>query len=143
MVSNIPHGEIFLHPEGQPRKALRLRWDGKSEGRALPAGRYTLTGSRRVVTAKDGAPWIWSTTSPGIRTVTVEAGKTLRLDAAETLVTRGRTFTVKGSRRVGFSFFSEKKLGNTIYRNGRRIAIRWTALDGSGKVLADGAMAYG
>ncbi|MHC5019155.1 MAG: hypothetical protein ACYTGX_03375 [Planctomycetota bacterium] len=59
-------------------------------------------------------------------------------------MTRGRTFTARnGAKRAGFSFFAEKRLGNTIYRNGTRITIRWNALDAAGAVVAEGAMAYG
>lgn len=146
VVSNLPHGEIFLNPVKQPQQRIRLRWNGGGApgARALPAGEYRVTGYRRVQKAEDGAEWIWSTTSPGYKRITIAPGATVRLDAAATLVTRGRTFTApNGTKRAGFSFFAEKRLGNTLYRNGTRITIHWNALDAEGAVVAEGAMAYG
>ena len=49
----------------------------------------------------------------------------------------------KGQHRVGLVFMAEKKLGNTLYRNGKRIAIRWQLLVALGAVLAEGPMRYG
>ena len=143
--SNLPHGEIFLHPAGQPAQRIRLRWNaGEAPGpRALPAGQYRVTGYRRVQRDDDGVQWIWSTTSPGYRTLTVTAGTTIRLGVKETLTTRGRTFSINGTKRAGFSFVAEKRLGNTIYRDGARITIQWNALDAGGTVCAEGPMAYG
>lgn len=54
-----------------------------------------------------------------------------------------RWFSKKGRQRVALSFLAEKRLGNTLYRDGRRIAIRWELLDAEGAVLASGPMRYG
>ena len=39
----------------------------------------------------------------------------------------------------GVVFLAEKQLGNTLYRAGKRIQLRWQCLDAEGAVLAEGA----
>ena len=54
------------------------------------------------------------------------AGKSVALDVLEAPKVRARAFLAKnGKHRVGLVFQSEKRLGQTLYRDGKRITIRW------------------
>ena len=145
VTSTIEDGELFLHPEGDKKTWLRLRWSSTDEERTrwLAPGTYVLTGYRRVATADDGAPWIWSTASAGYKTIEVKASETVHVDVRGWIGLNTRNGVRKGQHRVGLVFMAEKKLGNTLYRNGKRIAIRWQLLDALGAVLAEGPMRYG
>jgi hypothetical protein len=143
VTTNIAHGELFLHLKGHTTQ-IRLRWEpGGDAARALPAGTYVATGYRHVATADDGAQWIWSTASAGFREIAVKAGAVTHVDVRQQLLARGRAFQKKGTYRVGLVFQAEKKLGNTLYRDGARIDITWQCLDGEGATLTEGPMKYG
>lgn len=144
VTSNITHGELFLHLKGHGDRRLRLRWEPKGDReRALPAGTYEVTGYRHVATGQDGAEWIWSTTAPVYRELTVKAGQTVHLDVRRKIVIEARAFTKKERQRVALVFRAEQRLGNTLYRNGKRIHIRWQCLDEHDHVLSEGKMRYG
>ncbi len=144
VTSNIAHGELFLHPKGKSQARIRLRWTSpKDRERELPAGTYTLMGYRHVATAKDGVQWIWSTTSPAYGALVVEAGKVVTVTVRERIGVRARAFEKRGKHRVALAFESEKGLGHTLYRAGRRIDITWQCLDAKASVLAKGTMRYG
>lgn len=145
VTTDIAHGELFLHPKGNAKQQMRLRWESESDpARALPAGTYVLTGYRHVATADDGKQWIWSTTSHGYRELTVNAGEATHIAVRQKLEVRARGLVnKKGQHRVGVVFVAEKKLGNTLYRDGKRIDITWQCLDENGDVLTDGTLKYG
>ena len=145
VTSTIEHGELFLHPKGDKQTWYRLRWaqDDEDRARPLPPGTYAVTGYRQLKTAEDGKPWIWSTASAGYRQIEVKAGETAHVEVRDWIGLNTRALFKKGKHRVGLLFLAEQKLGNTLYRNGKRIAIRWQCLDAQGEVLADGPMRYG
>ncbi len=145
VTSTIAHGELFLHTKGDATKRYRLRWSSAKEKRerALPVGTYTVTGYRHVATAKDGVQWIWSTTSVGYAELEIKADATTHFEVRTALVAKARAFEKKGKHRVGLVFQAEKRLGNTLYRAGKRIGIQWQCLDAEGEVLSEGAMRYG
>ena len=145
VTSTIGHGELFLHPTGDKTTWLRLRWspDDADRTRPLAPGTYVVTGYRRLATAEDGTPWIWSTTSPGYRTLEVKAGDTVHVEVRDWIGLDTRAVFRKGKHRVGLLFLAEKKLGNTLYRGGKRIGIRWQLRDALGEVLDEGPMGYG
>ena len=135
---------MFLHPKGKKEQRYRLRWEPKAKAeRELPAGMYMVSGYRHIARGKDRAEWIWSTTSPAYAQLEVKAGETVAFEVRAKIVVKARAFTKKGKRRVGLVFMAEKRLGNTLYRKGKRIDIGWECLDAKGKVLADGKMRYG
>ena len=143
VTTNIAHGELFLHLKGDATQ-IRLRWEpGSDAARALAAGTYVVTGYRHVESAGDGAQWIWSTTSAGYRELVVTAGAVTHFDVRQKLGVRARAFQKKGTYRVGLVFQAEKKLGNTLYRDGARIDITWQCLDEEGATLSEGPMKYG
>ena len=144
VTSNIRHGELFVHLKGHPEQRLRLRWEPKGDReRELPAGTYAVTGYRHVAAGQDGAQWIWSTTAPVYRELTVKAGETVNLDVRQKITVNARAFTKKGKQRVALVFQAERRLGNTLYRNGKRIDIQWQCLDKKGALLSEGGMRYG
>ena len=108
-----------------------------------PAGTYMVTGYRRVAMSDEGIVWIWSTTSPSYRKLEVKAGGTTHLDVRRKLKVNARAFEKKGKHRVALVFQSERRLGNTLYRDGTRIDIVWQCLDERGAVLSKGTMRYG
>ena len=145
VTSTIQPGELFLRPEGDEQGWCRLRWSPDDEDRARPLapGTYVATGYRQLLTADDGAPWIWSTASPGYRKVEVKAGETAHVEVRDWIGLNTRAAFKKGKHRVGLLFLAEKMLGNTLYRDEKRIAIRWQCLDVQDEVLAEGPMGYG
>lgn len=145
VTSTIRHGELLLHPKGKKAKVFRLRWAPEDENRTrpLPAGSYKVLGYRHIQEAADGAPWIWSSCSNGFREIEVEPDATVACDVKTGLKMNTRALFRKGKHRVGLLFMAEKKLGHTLYRNGRRIPIEWQCLDAEGEVLAKGTMRYG
>jgi len=141
---SIAHGELFLHLKEKRGERLRLRWDeGTGRERELPAGTYILTGYRRVAKGADGAPWIWSTTSSEYARIEVKAGETLDIDVRDKIVLKTGAIVRKGKLRLSLAFQVEPRLGTTLYRNGKRMAIGWEGLDAKGAVLTDGTMRYG
>lgn len=145
VTSPIKHGELFLHPKGDKDMRYRLRWspDDKKRECPLPAGTYKVTGYRHVKTAKDGKQWVWSTTSAGYAELKVKEGETTHFEVRTKVVARARAIQKKGKHRVGLIFQAEKRLGNTLYREGKRIAIEWQLLDENDEVLSKGTMRYG
>lgn len=132
ITSSIRHGEIFLRPEGDPTTWLRLVWSPKNEDRerSLPPGTYVVTGYRQLRAGEDETLWIWSSSSAGYRRIEVKTDETVQLDVHESLrVTTRATFN-RGQHRVGLAFEAEKKLGHSLYRDGKRIGIRWQCLGG-------------
>jgi hypothetical protein len=145
VTSTIVRGELFLHPLDDPTRSYRLRWEAsdKERARALPAGTYKVSGYRHVATDNQEAEWIWSTTSPGYADIEVKAGETVHFPVCETLEVNARAREQRGKRRVALVFVAEKGLGNTLYRKGKRITIRYECLDAEGDVVGAGNMNYG
>ena len=76
--------------------------------------------------------------------MTVPAGGIAHVEVRTQLAVKPRAFLNKhGKHRVGLVFVAEKKLGNTLYRGGKRIAITRQCLAAEGEVLDEGTMGYG
>lgn len=145
VTSTIEHGELFLHPQGDKSVWFRLRWspDDTDRTRSLAPGTYVVTGYRQLATADDGKPWIWSTASAGYKQIDVKAGETVHVEVRDWIGLNTRAVFRKGKHRVGLLFMAEKKLGNTLYRDGKRITIQWQLRNLLGEVLDEGPMRYG
>lgn len=145
VTSTITAGELFLHVKGDTSQRYRLRWSSDDEQRArpLPVGTYALSGYRHIRSAADGAQWIWSTASPRYGEIEVKAGEATHCEVKRSPDLRTRAIQKGGTYRVGLAFVAEKRLGSTLYRNGKRITITWQCLDAEGEVLAQGPMRYG
>ena len=145
LTSTIDHGELFLHTKGGEGPTYRLRWapEDKDRSRCVPVGSYIVSGYRHVATAKDKATWVWSTTSKGYAELEVTKGETTHFAVHTKLQVRTRAVVRRGKHRVGLVFMAEKGLGNTLYRNGKRIPIQWQTLDADDEVLGEGTMRYG
>jgi hypothetical protein len=73
----------------------------------------------------------------------VQADETVHVEVRDWIGLNTRAVFKKGKHRVGLLFLAEKKLGNTLYRGGKRIGIRWQLRDALGEVLDEGPMRYG
>ena len=145
ITSTIRQGELFLHLEGDLTSWFRLCWSpgDPAPRRPLMPGTYVVTGYRQLATAEDGAPWIWSSSSAGYRTVEVEAGETVHLDVKTRLALKAQMLFKWDEHHASLVLLAEEKLGNTLYRKGKRIALCWECLDEADTVLAEGPMKYG
>ena len=144
-------GELFLR--GPRHQRYRLKWKkaDKDRRRALPVGRYTITGYRIVRKDKNDVPWFVSTTSNGYRKLVVKPGEVsrIKIDPAVYLKAEGTLhegtlraqMMVNGERHGGLHH--RHQVGLSIYRQGKRIPIAYRALDRQGKVVASGTMKYG
>lgn len=121
-------------------RLLRLSWDepASERRRALAAGRYELLGYR-LVTESDGSTWHIS--GSGLRSVTLEfmhggthmlvIDPSLRLE--ERLQSDGVQVALLGHERAGVS----------LYKDYKRVPLRYRRLDEAGVSLAEGKLDYG
>jgi hypothetical protein len=156
--TELAEGEVFLR--GGHHVVYRFSWKAGDNDRcrALPEVTYQVTGYRVARVAKDGTSWRVSTTSPGYRKVAVKAGEATALAIDPTVgfevESRVEGGKIRGSAapwgerlavrdgadlRVGH----ERRIGLTIYRDGKRIPLAFGVLDKEGKVLETGGLAYG
>jgi hypothetical protein len=149
---NFYDGCLFVRNEDG--KYFRLQWnspkkskaDGKTKQdmrRALPAGKYTLTGYRLERHDDQGRAWFVSSTSGhGIRKFEIRAGESQRITVPHAITFNCRTRVKDTGVQVMMGIQGAPHAGLSIYCDGRRIPIRYLVSSGD-KVLADGVMKYG
>lgn len=129
---------------------VRLSWEAEAadgaessdERRALPAGSYDLVGYRILERGEDGSLWHVSASAPKgkpIRVLEVEAGATSSVDVDGTVHVKRRL----GASQIGMGIQGEGEAGLSIYKDGKRIPIRFELRDHAGGVVAEGRMRYG
>ena len=130
----------------QDGRDFRLSWEGDADEdaagdrrRALPAGNYTLRGYRIVAADADGNRWHLSATGGSIRKLQVESGKDLAVDIDGSIHIGKRIHR----KRIAVVIQGEHRAGLSIYKEGRRIPIRYRIIDGDGRPLAAGKIEYG
>lgn len=141
VTTDLGAGALMLVDEDEQH--LRLSWESDaadSDGRrALPAGRYSLTGYRVLATDEDGAAWHLSATKPRLREIEVVAGKTIeveidrRVHLVQTLTRSRANVGVQGDGHAGLS----------IFKDGKRIALAYRVLDARDHELVAGELRYG
>lgn len=107
--------------------------------RALPPGTYTIVGQRLVDRSKQGEVWHTSATGHELGELQVEVGAEL----AVTLDPTVRIGKRASGRRVAMSVQGPHASGLSLYKDGRRIPIRYRLTDARGRELAEGPMTYG
>ncbi len=134
-------------------KAYRLSWesgmaerkpdetkpDDPSRVRALPPGDYRMVGYRLMRKAASGETWWASATGQPIRRLALRAGETAVLEIDPTVHVRGRSSRTS----VNVDVKGEGKSGLSLYREGKRIDLRFRLLDAEGKERTAGTIHYG
>jgi hypothetical protein len=111
--------------------------------RPLPPGKYSVTNYRVARPDKDGHEWFVSATGKNIRQFEITAGQTHRLDLKAEIAMNCRAKSTAGGVTVQAMIMGEHHAGLTIYRDGKRIPMRFAVLDKSGKEVAAGELEYG
>ena len=160
VTADVGEGELFLR--GPHHRVYRLKWKRgeQDQRRALPVGRYSITGYRVARKDEKGVPWFVSTTSHSFRRLVVRSGEVRRVKIDPT-VHVGLKAAIHGEQlqaqmmihgdRPGGGHMAGRhaghhalqRIGLPIYRAGKRISIGYRALDGQGEVIASGTMQYG
>ena len=154
VVPSFEHGSLML--KDADGRHVRLSWengetkkdseqvDSNDRLRALPPGTYTLTGYRILRLDKHGKPWFISATSArGIRKLTVREGQVSRVQLSDAIHVQCRIQPTDEGIRVLAGVQGEHHSGLSIYRDGKRIAIRYVVRGADGERLATGKMEYG
>jgi hypothetical protein len=135
---------VLKNAQGQ---FFRLDWQkctGAEEDRrrALPPGQYTLT-AYWLVRRDQGIDWFLAGSSRNIRQITVQAGESqpVALEERINLVWKARAGSGTVNVQAGIS--GEPHCGLSIYRDGKRIPLRFRITDAQGKELASGRLDYG
>jgi hypothetical protein len=143
IVPNFDEGSLLLkNAQGQ---FFRLSWEKKTENRrrALPPGDYHLMGYRIVRRDAKGDEWFISVTARGTQRVTVRAGQEQPVEVSETITVQCRAKPGGAGVEVQMMIMDKNQSGLSIYRNGKRIPMRYTVTDAQGKEVASGMMNYG
>lgn len=143
VVCDLDDTEVFLRGAGH--RVYRLRWFGKARDRrrALPAGRYRITGYRIARRDGEGRSWFISTTSHGYRDLVVRGGgqTVLKISPVIHFEVRGKKFSDQVN--VNALVRGEHHVGLSIYREGKRIPLSYRLVDAAGKELHSGSLRYG
>lgn len=124
-----------------PAGDVTLVWS-KGGKRALPAGTYRVR-TTRVERERGGMHWFLSSTSPPRESITIKAGRTVRVEVDDAV-----HFTCRARRKddriqLGFAIKGADGRGLSVYKNDRRVPVTYKVLAKDGKVLASGTMNYG
>lgn len=138
LMPNFRRGAALMRgPDG---RLLRLSWDEPTgeRRRALPAGRYELLGYRLVA---ESAGATWHVSASGMKNVTLDFAPggthvlsidpTVRLE--ERVQSDGLQVAVLGHERAGLS----------LYKDGKRVPMRYRRVDHAGQVQSEGKVDYG
>ncbi|MHC4407516.1 MAG: hypothetical protein ACYS0E_05590 [Planctomycetota bacterium] len=123
-------------------RLVTLHWtkDDKDRRRRLPAGEYLLR-TTRLEREKEGAWWFLSSTGPAKQKVRVAKRTKLKIDDTVHFRSIARR---RGSKlQLGFGITTKDKRGLSVYRDGKRVPVKYKLFDKKGKVLASGTMNYG
>ncbi len=147
VVPGFDRGSLFLKDEDG--RYFRLAWedDGlvgpRNQRRALPPGRYTLTGYRVIRGDANGDDWFISVTSKDLRPIEVMWNRETLIDPSDTIDVKSRVGWTKDGVGIFMTVQGERSSGLTIYRSGKRIPITYSLYDPSGGKIANGDMKYG
>ena len=153
MTPSFRRGSLFV--KNAAGETIRLAWEpvrgdetkkparDKGARRALRPGTYKLTGYRILRRDDTGQEWFVSAIAPkGIRRIVIRPGRVQRIAIDPSI-----TFGAKGNAKDGFMIQApitgQHHAGISIYRDGKRIPMRYTVTGVDGKELESGKMNYG
>jgi len=139
VTSNIPRGSVVLAGEGG---LVRLTWKKDQRAHYLAPGPYRIRNAR-IVEKKGKDTWFLSSTEPRGPVLQVEGGSPLHLRLTRRIVFGGKAHWKGRELFLGFSLRDAKGRGLSIYRNGKRVPIRYELLSAEGRRLKSGKMNYG
>ena len=130
---------------GRGGDALLLVWKAAGEV-SLPVGRYRVRTTRVERTVK-GEHWFLSSSGPKGEA----AGKQIKLHSGKNTIDLGDEVRFKGLVRgwrgtkllLGFGIRGKDGRGLSVYRQDKRVPVRFRVLDKRGKTLKEGTMNYG
>jgi hypothetical protein len=125
-------------------RLYRLAWplDDKDKRRMLAPGKYIVR-TTRIERKKGESTWFFSASSPKGRPLTVERTGRTKLALSDRLMLKGHAKPKGKGLQLGFGLRCTDGRGVSVYRDGKRIAVRYRVLDKNGNTLAKGAMNYG
>jgi hypothetical protein len=139
-------GTLLLRDEQD--NYLRLEWGSASQPatdarRALPPGSYELTGYRITRRDDNGVAWFVAATGHAIQRIQIRSGQTTAVKVGDAvqfqLTARRRGQAVVLQTPVA----GDAHAGLSVYRDGRRITLRYRVTDADGRELAAGDLRYG
>lgn len=139
VATNLEAGSIVL---AGPKGDVALVWTGPNQERGLPPGRYRLR-TTRVERLKGKEHWFLSSTGPPGKAFDVEAGKTTRIEVPATVHFKPVVRRHGAKLQLGFSIVAGDGRGLSVYRDDRRVPVRYKVLDEDGRELVAGRMNYG
>jgi hypothetical protein len=148
-------GSLFLKDDNG--RVFRLAWESAGEHappdlraiksnqrrRALPPGKYTISGYRVIRRDHEGREWFISATGPNIRRIELQPNQHHHVELSETINVNCKARAKATGVAIQMTLFGEQHSGLTIYRDGRRIPMRFVVTSASGAQLAAGSMDYG
>jgi len=142
VTSNISAGSIVLDgPSGE----VNLVWKNKDPvaRRPLAPGNYRLR-TVRIEREVKGEIWTLSMGGPAKRTIRIDKATTTSIAIDTTVKLRGINRPRKGDRlQLGFALSNGRGRGLSIYRDGKRVLVRYELQSKAGKRLGGGPMNYG
>jgi len=123
-------------------RIVSLVWTGTREPRALPAGSWHMR-TTRIERTKGKTHWFISSTSPHGEPLDLPAGKTTRAEVSPIVVFRGKATRKGRTLQLGFAITGKDKRGLSIYRNYKRVPVRYDVRGRGGRILHSGRMNYG
>ncbi|MHC4941229.1 MAG: hypothetical protein ACYTHK_20025 [Planctomycetota bacterium] len=123
-------------------RLLTLHWTARDRDnrRRIPAGEYLLR-TTRLEREKSGVWWFLSSTGPAKRKLRIAKGT--KLSVGDTVHFRGIARRRGANLQLGFGITSSDKRGLSIYRDGKRVPVRYRLFDDKSKLLVEGTMNYG
>lgn len=139
VTSNIPRGTVVLAGEGG---LVRLTWKKGQQAHYLAPGPYRIR-NVRIVEKKGKNTWFLSSTQPRGQVLQVEEGSPLHLRLTRRILFGGKAHWKGRELFLGFGLRDAQGRGLSIYRNGKRVPIRYELLSADGRRLQSGKMNYG
>lgn len=118
---------------------LRLRWPRSETAPrfALPAGTYQWISYRLV----EGT---WHVSATGeLGAIEVQAGHVRQLEVGDAVRLALRAVPRRDGLQFQVRVAGEREAGLSVYRDGRRISLNWSLVDGHGEELGTGPLRYG
>lgn len=143
LIPSFDRGSVLL--EDASHRAWRLSWEENSNAkrRALPPGHYSLQNYRVIRRDSKGSEWYLSGIPQHAPRITVRAGVEQRLEIDDTINVPCQTKPHEGGWLIMAPISGANHSGITIYKDGKRIPLRYRISDAAGNEIASGAMNYG